>query len=226
MKAALASGWRRLGSVAAVIGRYGKRVCFWSVIGIFVAVIAGTFSLPLWYQAHGERVILITNDLPGSPFHEGDAIIVNEVVDPSLLRIGQVVTFTYHDENTGAAELLTHRIIGFVSLPETTADGKPKIDPSTGGGRIIRYIRTRGDGSVRADAQLTETTKIRGVVLQVKPHWGSWLTWARTPVAWIVLFGTPLLMLAIAEARSWRRKRPKVVRRPDLPAFAESDLVA
>ena len=35
---------------------------------------------------------------------------MNQVVDPSQLRVGQVVTFTYIDERTGAPSLLTHRI--------------------------------------------------------------------------------------------------------------------
>jgi signal peptidase len=168
----------------------------------------------LWYQAHDERIIMITSGSMGSSFHDGDAVVVNQVVDPSQLRVGQVVTFTYDNERTGDASLLTHRIIGFVSLPETTPDGRPKIDPATGTGRLIRYIRTRADGTQRADAQLTEITKIRGVVLEVKHNWGLWLAWARSPAGKLALFVPPLALLMLAESRTWRRARPVLKRQP------------
>jgi signal peptidase I len=185
----------------------GRTAAFWLVIGAFILLIGASYGVPLWYQIHDERVIVITADSTGSNFHAGDAVVMNQVVDPSQLRVGQVVTFTYHDPNTGAASLLTHRIIGFVSLPETTADGKPKVDPATGEGRIIRYIRTQGDGS-QPDAQLTEITKIRGVALAVKPHWGSLLSWSQSSAGRLALFVPPLALLLLAEVFSWRGRRP------------------
>lgn len=195
---------------ATAVRAFGRRLrtcCFWLVIGGFAATIAVTYGLPLWYQAHDERIIVITSSTNGSTFSPGDAVVMNQVVDPSQLRVGQVVTFTYVDERTGSPSLLTHRIIGFVSLPETTEDGKPKIDPSSGLGRTIRYIRTQGSGTMAPDAQLTEITKIRGVVLQVRPHWGTWLGWSQTLAGRIVLFVPPLALLLAAEVMSWRRGR-------------------
>ncbi len=187
----------------ATVGRWAFRTLFLA----FVLAIAATYAVPLWYQAHAERILVVTSGSMTPTFNAGDAIIVREVQDPSELRVGQVVTFTYTNEVTGISRLETHRIVGFVSLPETYDNGKVKVDPATGQPRMINYIQTKGDGNATVDAQRTEVTKIRGIVRGVKPRWGYWLGWASAPAGRLLLFAPPLMMLLLAELWSWRNER-------------------
>ena len=189
--------------LSAAVGRWVFRGAF----VMFVLAIAAAYAVPLWYQVHNERILVVTSGSMAPAFNAGDAIIVREVQDASELRVGQVVTFTYTNEYTGDARLETHRIVDFVSLPETYDNGTVKLDPTTGLPRMIKYIQTKGDGNPTVDAQRTEVTKIRGIVRSVKRGWGFWLGWAEAPAGRLLLFAPPLLMLLLAELWSWRSER-------------------
>ena len=173
------------------------RFTFLAVLAAFVSLILASYAVPLWYQLQGDRLLVVTSGSMAPEIQAGDSIVIRQVTSASQLRLGQIITFY----PTGSPKLVTHRIVGLANVVRVDGTGRPVLD---GSGQPVRdpYVRTKGDANPVPDPNLTPSTSVRGIVREVHPGWGVPLAWAHSPTGRLMLFGPPLLMLAIAELMS------------------------
>ena len=103
------------------------------------------------------------------------------------LKVGDVVTFTMFEENSGQMILVTHRIIELV-----LADGEPSIEE----GGVYRY-RTQGDANPIPDDELKAPSEILAVYAFHINGLGAALTWVREGYHFIYIIIIPLALLLI-----------------------------
>ncbi len=173
------------------------RWAFRGVLAFFVALILLSYAVPLWYQLHGDRLLVVTSGSMAPEIQAGDAVVIRPVTSASQLRVDQIVTYY----PVGSAQLVTHRIVALTTVvrrddrDNAILDqfGNPVQDP---------YIKTKGDANDVSDPNLTPATQVRGIVREIHPAWGFGLGWAHSPLGRLLLFGPPLLMLLGAELLS------------------------
>lgn len=186
----------------------------WTVIVLGTLAYATSLLVPLWFQLHDERLLIVTSGSMAPYFGAGDAVVMHAIDNASDLKEGQVVSFW----PLGTSQLVTHRIVELVRLPVMTTDasGKsvPTIDPSTGKAAETEYIVTKGDANQSQDPDATPVTRVRGVVLRVHHDWGRVLAWSESPAGRATMLVPPLLalgtleVLALRDGRRWRRSAP------------------
>jgi len=181
-------------------------VC-WTIITVCVLAFAASLAVPLWFQLHDQRILLVTSGSMEPYFRAGDAVIVQRLDDPSQLRINQVVSFYPATSN----QLVTHRIVGLKSLPvldqnPETGRMEPRLDES-GQPMMLEYIVTKGDANPDPDPNATPWTNVRGIVLRVEPGMGSVLGWAHSAEGRAAMLAPPLLLLALMEVVALLRER-------------------
>lgn len=187
----------------AAIRRWTFSVVFAaSLVGIIVAN-----AVPLWYRFHSERLLVVTSGSMEPGIHAGDAVVIRPLTAPEL-RVGQVVTF----QPPLSDHYTTHRIVGILKRYLVKTPG-PDDQPQY-------FIRTQGDHNRTPDPDLTQIGSIRGIVTEVMPGWGHFLTWAHTAEGRLVLFAPPLLLILGAELASWYT--PRRTRRDHKPEQSDA----
>ena len=180
----------------------GHRAVRGWVYGLALAVsLAGVVvsnAVPLWYRAHGERLLIVTGGSMAPKIAPGDAVVIRPL-QATELRVGQVVTF----QAPQSERYTTHRIVG-IEQRYLVKDPGPDDHPAY-------FIRTQGDNNRTPDPDLTPIGSIRGIVIETLPGWGHFLTWAHTPEGRLALFGPPLVLILACELWSWRRPRKPAV---------------
>ncbi|WP_456847149.1 signal peptidase I [Cellulomonas sp. P5_C6] len=195
--------WRRLLGVA-----------LWTVIVVCGAAYAVSLAVPLWFQVHHQRLLIVTSGSMAPKFDAGDAVVLRAISDESDLKVGQIISFW----PMGSSELVTHRIVALRKLPdlrqdEATGNMVPKLD-AAGNEMTKSYVITKGDANQDPDVNATPITRIRGVQLAVHKGWGWVLQWAGSPQGRAVMLVPPLValatleLLAIGDGRRSRRSRP------------------
>jgi signal peptidase I len=169
----------------------------WSLVVLGAGAYATSLLVPLWYEVHHQRLLIVTSGSMAPSFRAGDAVVLKAIQDPSELRPGQVVSFW----PPGSDELVTHRIQGLVRMPvleQEAATGRtvPVLDPSTGAPILREHLITRGDANPTPDPDAVPVSRVRGVVLGVHAHWGAVLRWTQSDVGRLLMLGPPLLTLA------------------------------
>ncbi|WP_246124999.1 signal peptidase I [Cellulomonas xylanilytica] len=195
--------WRRLLGVA-----------LWTVVVICGVAYATSLAVPLWFQAHQQRILVVTSGSMAPKFDAGDAVVLRAISDESDLKVGQVISFW----PMGSDELVTHRIVALRKLPDLRQDAATgrmvqKVGPD--GERLTKsYVVTKGDANAEADVNATPIGRIRGVQLAVHKGWGWVLQWAGSAQGRAVMLVPPLLalatleLLAMGDARRARRDHP------------------
>ncbi|WP_291815669.1 signal peptidase I [Cellulomonas sp.] len=205
--------WRRTTSVA-----------LWTVVTVGVVAFVASLAAPLWYQAQGQRLLIVTSGSMAPRFLAGDVVVLRAVSDASELKPNLVVTF----QPVGQTGLVTHRIVSLHRLPamREVGDGSGRMEPVLGddGQPVLQpYIRTQGDANDSPDANATPVERVQGVLLEVHHGWGPVLSWATSPRGRAVMLVPPLLALATLEVvsvlegrrRAHRAERPQDDRRVD-----------
>ncbi|GEL96863.1 signal peptidase I [Cellulomonas terrae] len=195
--------WRRLLGVA-----------LWTVVVICGLAYATSLAVPLWFQAHQQRILIVTSGSMAPKFEAGDAVVLRAISDESDLKVGQVISFW----PTGSDELVTHRIVALRKLPDLQQDeatGRMVQKIGADGEPMTKsYVVTKGDANAEADVNATPIGRIRGVQLAVHEGWGWVLQWAGSAQGRAVMLVPPLLalatleLLAMGDARRARRDRP------------------
>jgi len=175
----------------------------WAIAGLCAAGYATSLLVPLYFQLHDQRLLIVTSGSMSPYFDAGDAVVMRQITEPSQLRVGQVASFW----PPGSDSLVTHRIVALKMLPvlqQDTASGRmvPTLDPSTGKPAERPYIFTKGDANASQDPDATPLSRVRGVILGVHPMWGAVLGWAHSPQGRLVLLAPPLGILAGMELTS------------------------
>nr|WP_230322997.1 signal peptidase I [Cellulomonas hominis] len=204
-------------------GRRALRTALWTVIVVCGLGYATSLAVPLWFQANGQRLLIVTSGSMSGPeqgsFDAGDAVVMRRIDDPSQLRVGQVATFW----PAGGDQLVTHRIVALRNLPvlqqdEATGRMVQAYDPETGEALTRPYIYTKGDANTRPDPNATPLSQVRGIILDVYPRWGWVLDWAGSAQGRAVMLVPPLAALAALEVLSLlddrRARRAAGERRP------------
>lgn len=181
----------------------------WAVVVAGVGAFAASLAVPLWYQLHGQRLLIVTSGSMAPFVEAGDVAVLQEIDDPSQLRVGQVATFW----PPGSKHLVTHRIVDLKMLPALVqGPGGTMIPQLDGAGDPIMrpYLYTKGDANATRDPNATPLVRVRGVVVDSHPGWGVWLGWAQSPAGRLALLAPPLALLALLEvldAAEDRRRR-------------------
>lgn len=195
--------WRRLLGVA-----------LWTIIIVCGGAYATSLAVPLWFQVHHQRLLIVTSGSMAPKFDAGDVVVLRAISDESDLKVGQIISFW----PTGSTELVTHRIVELRKLPDleqdkTTGNMVPKLD-AAGNPKTKYYVVTKGDANKDPDANATPVGQIRGVQLAVHRGWGWVLQWAGSPQGRAVMLVPPLValatleLLAIGDSRRGSRSRP------------------
>jgi len=223
---------RRAAPPAPRLGRRRRRSlgaqlvggALWAIAGLCVAGYATSLLVPLYFQLHDQRLLIVTSGSMSPYFDAGDAVVMRQITEPSQLRVGQVASFW----PPGSDSLVTHRIVALKMLPvlqQDTASGRmvPTLDPATGKAAERPYIFTKGDANDAQDPDATPLSRVRGVILGVHPQWGAVLGWAHSSAGRLVMLAPPLAILAGMELTSVlgarRERRTRVV-----PATERRDL--
>lgn len=193
--------------------RRAAGVVLWVVVVAGVVLYAASLAAPLWFQAQGQRLLVVTSGSMAPRFQAGDVVVLRAVRDVSELRPGLVVTF----QPVGSEHLVTHRIVSLHQLPameQVAADGQmAEVVDADGEPTLQGYIRTQGDANAEPDPNATPFERVRGVLLAVHRGWGEPLAWATSAQGRATLLAPPLLALALLEglslldARRARRRR-------------------
>ena len=137
-------GARRVGTAA-----WWRRWTFVGVMSVFVAMILASYAVPLWYQLHGDRLLVVTSGSMAPEIQAGDAVVIRQVTSASQLRVGQVITF-YPPKS---ATLVTHRIVGVAYVARVDRDGNGVLDDQ-GKPLTDPYVKTKGDANRIDDPNL------------------------------------------------------------------------
>ncbi|MGV8967749.1 MAG: signal peptidase I [Cellulomonas sp.] len=186
------SGRRRPTSLRGRIARSA----LWSIVGLCLVAYSGSLVVPLWFQLHHQRLLIVSSGSMSPYFDAGDAVVMRQITDPSQLRVGQVASFW----PPGSDTLVTHRITALKMLPvlqqdEATGRMVPTLNAESK--PIVRpYILTKGDANATPDPDATPLTRVRGVVLTVHPQWGAILDWSNSPGGRFTLLTPPLAIIA------------------------------
>lgn len=191
----------------------------WTVVVVCGLAYATSLAVPLWFQAHQQRLLIVTSGSMAPTFEAGDAVVLRRITDPSQLKVGQVVSFW----PVGSDSLVTHRVVELHMLPQLEADATdptrsvPVLDDA-GEPVLNPYILTKGDANPLRDPNATPLTRVRGVVLAVHQGWGWVLQWAGSAQGRAVMLVPPLVALATLEIMAvvgGRGRRKETAPRPD-----------
>lgn len=187
--------------------RRALTIALWTVIVVCGLAYAASLAVPLWFQMHGQRLLIVTSgSMSGSAkgaFDAGDAVVMRRITDPSQLRVGQVASFW----PAGSDQLVTHRITALRNLPVMQQDHMTgrmvqTTDPTTGEPLTRPYIFTKGDANTAPDPDATPLSQVRGIVLHVYPKWGWVQDWVGSAQGRMMMLGPPLVAVAALEIGS------------------------
>lgn len=195
--------------------RIAVAALLWSVVAVGGLAYATSLAVPLWYQVHGQRLLIVTSGSMAPRFVAGDVVVLRAITDASELKVDQVVTF----RPVGSENLVTHRIVELHQLPALQQDAAtrrmiPVLDDQ--GNQILQpYIVTRGDANSAPDPNATPVSRVRGVVVGWHHDWGTVLAWANSSQGRAAMLVPPLAALGVLEliaVLADRRRAP--VRQP------------
>lgn len=163
------------------------RARVWSVVStigrvvtlLTVAVAASTVLTLAWFNVQHQQVLIVTSGSMAPMFDAGDAVTMKLPI-ASELRVDDVVTF----RTSAGSATTTHRI--------------HQLKPTPGG----MFLQTKGDANQTPDANLVSASDVTGVMTGKIPYLGFWLVFFQSPIGKMLVLGTPLLLIFIAQALS------------------------
>ena len=109
---------RRLSRAPKPVWRRLLGAALWTVVVVCGAAYATSLAVPLWFQAHQQRILIVTSGSMAPKFDAGDAVVLRAISDESDLKVGQIISFW----PMGSDELVTHRIVALRKLPDLRQD--------------------------------------------------------------------------------------------------------
>ena len=170
----------------------------WTVVAVGGLAYMASLAVPLWYQVHGQRLLIVTSGSMAPRFVAGDAVVLRAITDASELKVDQVVTF----RPVGSENLVTHRIVALHQLPALREDSTGRMVPvldGSGNAILQPYIVTQGDANRSADPNATPVSRVRGVVIGWHHHWGTVLAWGGSARGRALMLVPPLVALGLLE---------------------------
>lgn len=164
-------------------GRYLAGLAGW-----LVAALVGTLLLTVaWSLAVGQRTAVVLSGSMEPALSPGD-VLIERGVEPSQVRIGQIVTF----HEPGTDRMLTHRV--------------RKIENR--GARLV--FTTKGDADNSVQRWSIGAGGELGQPVRLIPKIGHAVMFAKTPLGFFAIVLLPLLALGGFEIfRIWRPRTPR-----------------
>ena len=159
----------------------------WSVISMIgrvvtaltVALAASTVLTLAWFNVQHQEVLIVTSGSMAPMFNAGDAVTV-EHPHPSQLRVSDVITF----RTSAGGKTTTHRIRQLKPRPEGL------------------FLQTKGDANATPDPNLVAASNVIGVMTGSIPYLGYWLGFFQSQMGKMLILGTPLLLIMLAQVIS------------------------
>ncbi|MBI4022906.1 signal peptidase I [Candidatus Berkelbacteria bacterium] len=146
----------------------------WVILGI--ALLVALSGLPI--LPGGYRTMAVVSGSMEPALAVGSLVLTQQMPDPSLLKIGDVISF----QQPGAPDrIITHRIASIETVGAT------------------QFFRTQGDANPTLDSWKVSYGQIVGKVVRDAPSLGSLMQALRTPWAVATFVWIPVLALAFHE---------------------------
>jgi signal peptidase len=162
----------------------GVRAVARGVLGLLVVVAVGLAVAMAGLPAlTGGSALTVLSSSMVPTFSPGDVVVVRPRPTAQIV-VGDVITFTAHEEGTGTTRVVTHRVVG--------------IDPGP-------VFHTRGDANEDPDPGTTTAADVRGVLWYTVPWVGGLAERLLTPAGAVIGLGVLALLvgaLMLGGARS------------------------
>lgn len=148
-------------------------------ISIALLTLVGSAMLLCSWSATGWKILAV----PTASMHPAipqNSLVLTHKVASSSLKVGDVITYV---NPLDGRQTISHRIIKKYVIA----------------GKVPAFV-TEGDANKVADVPITEGSVVGKVVWHV-PHIGSWLLWAKKPIALLPLIYLPALLLMAEEVK-------------------------
>lgn len=163
----------------AVISALGR-----IITTVTVTVAAVTVLGLAWFTVQHQQVLIVTSGSMSPRFNAGDVVI--SAPTRAVLHAGDIVTFG----GTATHAPTTHRVHAVKVQP----DGL--------------YLQTKGDANTTPDPNLVPVSDVSGVLVGTIPRLGFWLAFYGSTVGKLLVLGTPLVLILIAQVASlWGGRR-------------------
>lgn len=137
-----------------------------------------------WFTVQHQQVLIVTSGSMSPRFNVGDVVI--SAPTPAVLHAGDIVTFG----GTATHAPTTHRVHAMKVQP----DGL--------------YLQTKGDANATPDPNPVAASTVSGVMVGTLPRLGFWLAFYGSTVGKLLVLGTPLVLILIAQVASlWGGRR-------------------
>ena len=165
-------------SAAAPQRRRGYAVVF----GLWLLLALYSVSLPVAVHASRSTLVTLVSGSMAPTYPAGSVLLLKKVDAAHAIRVNDVITVT-----RGNGLPVTHRVVQVVSLPTSTA------------------YRTQGDANASADAELALPGSVMGRIQGRLPTVLEGALWLHGRWQRLLLFGLPLVVIAMGEWRVLRR---------------------
>jgi signal peptidase len=170
-----------------------NRVLNGIVTGVLVMVLFGVVALLIAersssgpFKAKGGYFLATVLSGSMAPHINTGDVVVDRTVTMSQaehLRVGQIVTYRTGQFFRGQPLLITHRIVGIVTVRNQAT------------GFMARLYQTKGDANNAPDPKLVTPGQIVGVVAFRIPDAGYLSAFVRTPPGFALLIGLPIVFV-------------------------------
>ena len=183
-----------------MIRKYAKiftdvMLAFLLVVVLFVLV--GQFSPNRRLPIVGQYRVLVIHGGSMEPSIKLGSVIITKSIDPNLVKVGDIVSFSIPDSKAGnnkSQTIATHRVVDIK---------REKIYRDIG----TLSFRTKGDANQEPDMQMIGAANILGKVRIAIPYAGYVVQFSKTPLGIVVMILVPGLILATGEMRKATKKR-------------------
>lgn len=170
-----------------------RRILGGIITGVLLAVLVGVFGLIIMQRNSGGSIphfggYFVASVLSGSmtPHIDTGDVVVDRLLGPTQaegLRVGQIVTYRLPQMYNGKPMLITHRIVGVVTVRSNAT------------GKTSRLYQTKGDANNAPDAALVSPSQVVGVFSFRLPYAGYLSSFVHRPLGFGILIGIPALYL-------------------------------
>lgn len=149
-----------------------------------VLIFSSRFSTERLPTINGWRMLTVLSGSMSPTINTGDAIIIRPLELNEVPKEGDVITFRSSQQETESEVLITHRVMGVISI-----NGQPAA------------WATKGDANNSPDTSTVSRDRIIGVYSWRIPYFGYVAHFLRQPMGIVVMLVIPGLFLIAGEVR-------------------------
>ena len=184
--------------------RVVARVFSWILTIVVVLLVAFVLALAVAQRrapdgvprVYGHIVLSVLSGSMTPVFVPGDGILDRTITPAQAerLKVGQVITFAVNHQFDGAPMLITHRIVGIMTIKSSQSHVATRL-----------YV-TKGDANNSPDSATVSPAQVVGVYEMRLPYLGYVSSFVRRPQGFVLLLVLPVLYLVGSIfVQLWRR---------------------